>query len=381
MTIEVERDALLTALRQVADVVEARTTIPVLSNILLVAKDGELTVTGTDLDIEASSTIPAAGEIETTVDARKLVAGVGSLKPGRVSIASAADRTGAVTIKGGRSVRTLGSLSAKDFPKHRGPEAAQSFTMAAATLGRMLGACHVAQSTDETRYYLCGVYLHLVDGQMCAAATDGVRLVRAQAAAPDDAEGMAQVILPSKAVSVLRKMLGKASGEIALRVAQNAVQVTAGGMRLIFKTVDGTFPDYVRVIPVDADGAHRMIVARDALLDAVNGVTAVMDAEGERKSRRVRFDLTPEPLLQKLSARDAAGSAATDEVEATIEGGAVSIELDQRYLLSAIGTFAEGSELTMHFVGGSPTPVRLTADKDPDLVAVIQSIGVAGAGA
>ncbi|KQN93865.1 hypothetical protein ASE95_02880 [Sphingomonas sp. Leaf231] len=376
MTIEVERDALLSALRQVADVVEARTTIPVLSNILLIARDGELTVTGTDLDIEASASLPAAGDLETTVDARKLVAGIASLKPGRVVIAPTTDRSGAVTIKGGRSVRTLGSLSAIDFPKRKEPEAAQSFTMAAATLARMLTACHVAQSTDETRYYLCGVYLHLLDGKMSAAATDGVRLVRAQASAPDGTEGMPQVILPSKAVALLRKMLGKASGEIALSVAQNAVQVSAGGMRLIFKTVDGTFPDYARVIPAEADGAHRMVVARDALLDAVNGVTAVMDAEGERKSRRVRFDLTPDAEVQTLSARDTAGSAAVDEVEAAVDGGAISIELDQRYLISALGTFADGGELTMHFVGDSPTPVRLTSDKDPDLVAVIQSIGV-----
>ncbi|MBY9062320.1 DNA polymerase III subunit beta [Sphingomonas yunnanensis] len=378
MTIEIERDALLAALRQVADVVEARNTIPVLGNLLLVAGSGSLTVTGTDLDIEASATVPAAGEIETTIDARKLVAAVASLKPGRLTIGAAADRSAAVAIKSGRSTRTLGTLPGQDFPKRKPPEAACAFSMQSAVLARMLGACHVAQSTDETRYYLNGVYLHLVDGHLVATATDAIKLVSAKTAAPEGCDRMAQVIVPSKAVGLLRKLLAKAPGTIDLLVSENAVQASTGNVRLTFKTVDGTFPDYRRVIPMDTPGAHRIMLWRDALIEAVNGVTSITDAEGERKSRRVLLQLTDGAETHMLSARDTTGSSGNDEIEATVEGGDTVLELDQRFLLSAAGVFAEGAELTLHFIGESPVPVRLTSDKDPDLVAVIQSIGVPG---
>ncbi|MEH3046486.1 DNA polymerase III subunit beta [Sphingomonas adhaesiva] len=373
MTLEVERDALLGALKQVADVVPGRTTIPVLANLMLVAEAGTLTVTSTDLDIEASVTIEAAGEIATTIDKNKLVAAVNSLKPGRLTITPVDGRAAAVTIKSGRAVRTLSTLPASDFPKRKPPEVATTFVLGGPVLARLLDACHVAQSTDETRYYLMGVYLHLVDGHLRAAAADGFRLVRAEVPMPPAAEGMPQVIVPTKAVTLLRKLIGK--GEVTLSVSENAIQAVTGRVQVIAKVVDGTFPDYQRIIPDEAAGTNQLIGGRDTLLSAAMGVAAVVDAEGDRKLRSIRMDLTPGLETQKVSARDSAGSSADEEIEARAIGSTLALGMDHRLFTTTLGIFAEGAEMTMSFADPSAA-VRAVSDKDPDLIAVIMPMRV-----
>lgn len=375
MTLEVERDALLAALRQVADVVPGRTTIPVLANLMLVAEAGTLTITATDLDIEASVTVEAAGSIATTIAKDKLVAAVTGLKPGRLAIAPVDGRAGAVTIKSGRAVRTLATLPATDFPKRKPLECATSFAMPAASLGRLLDACHVAQSTDETRYYLMGVYLHLVDGQLCAAAADGFRLIRARCAQPDAADGMPQVIVPSKAVAQMRKLLAKPSGEVAVAVNEHAIQLTIGRVQIVAKAVDGTFPDYQRIIPADDAGAIRMTGGRDMLLSAAAGVASVVDAEGDRKLRSIRIDLTPDAEAQTMSARDMGGSSAVEEIDASASGTAAALGMDHKLFTTTLAIFAEGASVSMALADPNAA-ARVESDKDPDLLAVIMPMRV-----
>ena len=374
MTLEVERDALLTALRQVADVVPGRTTIPVLANLMLVAEAGTLTITATDLDIEASVSVEAAGAISTTIAKDKLVAAVSGLKPGRLAIAPVDGRGGAVTIKSGRAVRTLSTLPATDFPKRKPLECATVFSMAAASLARLLEAAHVAQSTDETRYYLMGVYLHLVEGQLCAVATDGSRMVRAQTAQPDGCDGMPQVIVPTKAVALLRKLLAKTTGDIAVEVNEHAVQLTIGRVQVIAKVVEGTFPDYRRVIPTTDSAQIRLTCDRDLLMSAAAGVASVVDAEGERKLRSLRIDVKPAPLLSQLSARDMGGSSAVEVIEATTEGDG-ALGMNHKLLTTTLAVFAEGSSVTMSLADPNAA-ARVESDKDPDLLAVIMPMRV-----
>lgn len=375
MTIELERDALVTVLRQVIDVVEARTTIPILSNVLLAASAAQLTVTGTDLDIEVSASCPCAGEMSTTVDARKLLAAVTSLSGGRVTIAPAAGRTRAVTIKAGRGVRTLSALPVDDFPLRGAPTAATTYPLKAAALLRILDTCGIAQCTDEVRYYLVGVYLHRVGQHLVGAATDGHRLVRTEVPAPPESEGSPQVIVPTKGVTILRKLLAKASSaEVSVSVSERAIEITAGTVRVCSKTVDGSFPDYSRVIP-DSDGeAMTISTSRDVLMSAVGGVAAVIDADADKKTRAVKMDFRP-GALASVNASDQNGSAASEEFEADVAPAPVIVGMNARYVTSTLAVFSEGAALMMR-VTDPKAAVRFWSDKDPDLTVIIMPMCV-----
>lgn len=373
MTLELSRDAFAGALRAVVDVVEARTTIPILANVLLQTSGGELTITGTDLDRHASMSIPAAGEIDITIDARKLLVAVTSLKGEHVTIAPADGRTG-VTLKSGRGVRTLATLSSKDFPQRSTLEGATRYTLPAASFARLLSACSVAICTDDTRYYLCGVYLHRVGEQLIAAATDGHRLVTAAMDAPDASEGVPQVIIPTKTVGLLRKLLVKGA-EVSIAATENALDIRCGSFRLVSKTVDGSFPDYKRVIPADGSAKTTVTVARDAIVDAVGGVAAVVEAQGEQKTRTVRLDFVAEAGLHSVSASDVVGTSAHDEFEGALTGLPAVVGMNSKYFTATIGILSEGATLTVACTDAT-SPVRFSSDKDPDLTVVIMPMRI-----
>ena len=367
MTVEVERDALLAALRQVAGAVEARNTIPVLGNLLMIAEGGSLTVTGTNLDQSASARVDAAGSINTTVDKEKLIAAVTSFKGGRLAIAMVEGRS-AVTIKQGRGVRTLPTLSSNDFPQLREPENAVTFEVTGSVLSRLLDATHVAQSTEETRYYLNGVYLHVVDGKLVAVATDGSRLVRAEAALPAGAEAMPNVIVPSKAVGQLRTLLAKVETSVVIVVSETMIAFRIGQTRLASKVVDGTFPGYDRVIPAKA--GTMLTLQRDQLIDAPAAVVSVVNAEGDKfKVRGIAIDLTVADGPE-VGAKDQAGNAATEPLDVTVSGDAIRFGVNQKFLAQAAGIFADGATLTMA-IENPGAPIRIDSDRDADLLAVI----------
>ncbi len=365
MTLEVDRDVLLAALRRVVDVVEARNTIPILSNLLIDAKDGEITIAGTDLDIQVSARAPATGDLTTTVGAQKLLAAVSSFAPGALTIAPVEGRS-AVTIKRGRSVRTLQTLAATDFP-HRAQIDATPFEIGAPSLSRLLDTAGIAQSSEETRYYLCGVFMHVADGKLVAAATDGFRLVRTAAVLPAGAEGMPDSIIPSKAVGIVRKLLQKQEGKVSFACSDNAVVVRVGDTEVLSKLVAHTYPDYSRVIAPPSQ--HVVTAMRDALLEPAAAVVSVVDAEGERaKYRTVILDLEGE--TPEVSAQDSTGTSAREPLDAQIEGGAIKIGVNHRYFASVLNIFAESGTLTISFADAR-APMRITGDKDPDLIAII----------
>ena len=364
----VDRDALLGALRQVADVVEARTTIPVLSNLKLIAAGDVLTVTGTDLDRWASVTVPATGAIDTTIPKDKLLAAVSSFGEGMLTLASA---PGAVTVKQGRGTRKLATLAATDFPNPVVPETATQFTLPASALLRLLDTTQVAQSTEETRYYLCGVLLHVFDGELRAAATDGFRLVRAGMAAPDGAAGMPDSIVPSKTVGLLRRLGAKTDGEVTLEIGAGFVVARVGRATLHSKLIDGTFPDYSRVIP--PPGKRRLRGMRDALTSAVDAVAAVIDAEGDRvKVRSVAIELRPDDASE-VEASDTSGTAASEPLTVNYEGEPQRVGVNSRYFQQLAGIFADDAAVTIE-IADPAAPMRWTSDKDPDLVAVLMPL-------
>ncbi|EZP57448.1 DNA polymerase III subunit beta [Sphingomonas sp. RIT328] len=368
MTVEIERDALLGALQQVNGVIEARNTMEILSNILFVAQEGLLTVTGTDIDIEANATTPVVGEIKTTLPSDKILTAVKSFKAGKLTIAEVPGRA-AVTVKQGRGVRTISTLGADAFPKREALKNAASFRLAGDALLRLFGTCRVAQSRDETRYYLNGIFLHAVEGELRAAATDGHRLMRADMALPDAAKALADVIVPTKAVTQMIQLLGSASGDVDIEVNDKAIRFQLGNATIISNLVDGTYPNYDRVIP-DV-GAHVIKMKREDFTGPVSSVSAIVNAEGDKfKVRAVALDFTTGDDAYEVSARDATGTSATEPLEASYSGSGIRFGLNSQYAREVAGVFAEGSLLTLS-LNDPASPIRVTSDKDDDLVGVL----------
>ncbi|WP_342658668.1 DNA polymerase III subunit beta [Sphingomonas sp. NY01] len=374
MTVEVERDALLGAVRAVVDVVEARTTIPVLSNFLIEVGGGKLTLTGTDLDLQVSATIEAAGTLTTTIDARKFQAAVDSLRAGRVTIAPMEGRA-AVTMKAGRGQRILPTISAADFPKRGAMESGSTFRLPAAQMMRMLDCTSVAMSSEETRYYLCGIYLHVANDRLCAAATDGHRLVRVQADQPEGADRLTDgAIVPRKAVGHLRKLLAKREGWIDIEHTGAAMAVSIGGIRVLMKLVDGTFPDYGRIIP---DHVGRGFTGRSgAISETVGAVTAVTSPEGEKmKVRAVTLETVQAPGECQARAKDQVGTSAEEVLDVEPIGGPITFGVNRDYLKSLVTLFDESGALTID-IRDPASPIKISGEKDPDLLAVVMPMRI-----
>lgn len=373
MKVEVERDALMSAVRAVIDVVEARTTIPVLSNMLVEAEGGSLTLTGTDLDLQVSATVPAAGEMKTTVDARKLQAAVDSLSKGKVTIAPI-DGRAAVTLKAGRGQRILPTLAATDFPK-RGPITdARSFAIPGGDLSRILDTASVAMSTEETRYYLNGIYIHPWEGRLRGAATDGHRLVRVEVALPAGSDTMEGVILPRKAVGHLRKLLAKHDGTVDVEATTAAMSFQIGGVRVLTKLIEGTFPDYNRIIP---EHAGRGFTCRPAVVaETVSAVTAVTAPEGEKmKVRSVVLAIASAPHESEARAKDQTGTSANEALDVEPVGAPIQFGVNRDYLRSLVALFRENGAMTLD-IRDPAAPMKLTGEHDPDLVAIVMPMRV-----
>ena len=255
MKVGVERTALLKAMGHAQSVVERRTTIPILANVLLEASDGKLTFRATDLDIEivdtAEAQVDQAGAC--TVSAHMLHDIVRKLPEG-AQIALALDpEASRLAVRAGRSSFQLPTLPVQDFPQMASETYEANFAVPAPTLRRLFDKAKFAISNEETRYYLNGVYLHAAerDGApvLRCVATDGHRLARVDAALPDAASGLPGVIVPRKTVGELRRLLDDDGTEIAVSVSETKIRFAAPGMTLTSKVIDGSFPDYARVIP------------------------------------------------------------------------------------------------------------------------------------
>ena len=254
MKATIERAALLKSLGHVQSVVERRNTIPILSNVLLEAKeDGALRLMATDLDLqiveEANAAVDQPGTI--TVSAHTLFEIVRKLPEGSQVSLSAAE--GRLHIVAGRYKSNLPTLPRDDFPIIAEGELPTSFELPASKLRAIIDKTRFAISTEETRYYLNGIFIHVADDVMKAAATDGHRLARVTLARPEGAQGMPDIIIPRKCVAELRKLLDEVEGSVEVSLSSTKIRFTLGHAVLTSKLIDGTFPDYNRVIPTAND--------------------------------------------------------------------------------------------------------------------------------
>ena len=354
MRVTLERSNLLKSLAHIQRVVERRNTIPILSNVLLRAEDGQLTLKATDLDLEVTESVSA--EIEqsgaTTVPAHMLYDIVRKLPEGsEVLIAVAND---VVRLVAGRSQFSLQMLPESDFPDLTAGEFSHTFRMPCSEFKSLIDRTQFAISTEETRYYLNGIYFHTVEEGgstlLRAVATDGHRLAQAQTEAPDGAQGMPGIIVPRKAVGEVQKLLETPDSTVTVELSDSKIRFTVDAVVLTSKLIDGTFPDYNRVIPAGND--KQLTLDRETFARAVDRVSTIASDRG----RAVKLSLTDGQLV--LSVNNPDSGSAEEELPVGYSSDALDIGFNSRYLLDITNQLG-GEETTFMLADpGSPTLIR-----------------------
>ncbi|MEM9262195.1 MAG: DNA polymerase III subunit beta [Pseudomonadota bacterium] len=372
MKATIEKSAFVKALGHVQSVVERRNTIPILSNVLLHAEGSALTLTATDLDIEASEAAPA--DIERggaiTASALTLFEIVKKLPDGaqvRIELANEGNR---LVVAAGRSEFELAVLPDDDFPTLSTEDLNVRFQIARDDLKNLFGKSKFAMSQEETRYYLNGVYLHPVQtdngGVYRAAATDGHRLARVDAALPDGAAGAPGVIVPRKAVLELGRLLDDAEDMVDIAVSETKIRFGLGAGHLTSKLVDGTFPEYERVIP--KENPHRLDVDSGEFSKAVDRVSTV----SADRTRSVKLALDRDRL--RLTVNNPEAGSALEELPVDFQGDPIEIGFNARYLLDVAGQI-EGENLSMQLADPS-SPTVMSDEADPSALYVLMPLRV-----
>ncbi len=361
MRLEIERGELLKALSHVTSVVERRTTIPILSNVMLKASGPALQFKATDLEREVSESVEAkvtqGGAL--TVPAHMLHDIVRKLPEGaEIEMKRDGDKE-RLTLTSGQSRFSLQTLSAEDFPDLAVGEIGHEFVIEAADLKRLIEKTRFAISTEETRYYLNGIYFHTAETDktktLRAVATDGHRLAQMELPCPQGADGMPGVIIPRKTVHELARLLEDSSAKVKIGVSQTKVRFEIGNVVLTSKLIDGTFPDYGRVIPHNND--KELKVANAAFMSAVDRVSTIASERG----RAVKLNLDKNKLV--LSVNNPEGGSATEEIGVSYGASPLEIGFNARYLLDIVGQL-EGEEARFLLADpGSPTMVKDTGSE------------------
>src|SRR5437868_13041176 len=355
MKATIERATLLKSLGHVQSVVERRNTIPILSNVLMEARDdGSLRLMATDLDLQVDETVPAnvsqAGAI--TVSAHTFFDIVRKLPEGSQVELSAAE--GKMQVVAGRARFNLSTLPRDDFPVIAEGDLPTRFELPAATLRQVIEKTRFAISSEETRYYLMGIFLHVIDDQLRAAATDGHRLARVTIARPDGAEGMPDVIVPRKAVTELYCLLEELEGTVEISLSPTKIRFGLGSAILTSKLIDGTFPDYNRVIPTAND---KLLTLDPKSFSA--GVDRVSTIASE-KTRAVKMSVDRDRVT--LSVTSPENGVATEEIAADYGAGGLEIGFNARYLIDILSEFG-GDTVEVHLADAAAPPLLRENDK------------------
>ncbi len=356
MKISVERGTLLKAVAQAQSVVERRNTIPILANVLIEAEEAEVSFRATDLDIEVVDRAPAMVERAgaTTVSATTLHEIVRKLPDGAQVVLTADAAAGRLTVEAGRSNFSLATLPKEDFPVMASSEYSSNFSASAPTLRRLFDKSKFAISTEETRYYLNGVYMHVADAEdgraLRCVATDGHRLARIDAELPDGADEMPGIIVPRKTVGELRKLLEDDEAQIAVSVSETKVRFATKDITLTSKVIDGTFPDYTRVIP--QGNTRQLEVDASDFAQAVDRVATV----SSERSRAVKLQLDEDRLILSVNAPDS--GAAEEELAVAYGDERLEIGFNAKYLLEIASQVDRENAVFLFNSSGDPTLMR-----------------------
>ena len=356
MKVSIERSALLKAMSQAQSVVERRNTIPILANVLIEAEGGEISFRATDLDIEVVYKV--VGMVEragaTTVGAHTLHEIVRKLPDGAMVELTDDVTSNRLDVVAGRSSFSLATLPREDFPIMANSEYACNFSAKSEILRRLFDKSKFAISTEETRYYLNGVYMHSSDGTngkvLRCVATDGHRLARIDTELPDGAETLPGVIVPRKTVGELRKLLDVDEIKIAVSVSETKIKFATPEMILTSKVIDGSFPDYTRVIP--QGNTRRLEVDAAEFAQAVDRVSTV----SSERSRAVKLTLEDDRLILSVNAPDS--GAAEEELVVAYADERLEIGFNAKYLLEIAGQVDRENAVFMFNSSGDPTLMR-----------------------
>lgn len=356
MKASIERSALLKAMSRAQSVVERRNTIPILANVLIEAEGETVNFRATDLDIEVIDKSPAMVEQAgaTTVPAHMLHEIVRKLPDGAMVSLLDDGASGRMEISAGRSHFSLATLPREDFPVMASAEYDCNFAAKAPVLRRLFDKAKFAISTEETRYYLNGVYMHAAQGAdglvLRCVATDGHRLARIDADLPIGAEELPGVIVPRKTVAELGKLLSDDEASIAVSVSETKIRFATPEITLTSKVIDGTFPDYTRVIPTG--NTKRMEVDAAEFAQAVDRVSTV----SSERSRAVKLSLDEDRLVLSVNAPDS--GAAEEELAVAYGDEHLEIGFNAKYLLEIANQVDRENAVFMFNSSGDPTLMR-----------------------
>ena len=362
MKATIERATLLKSLSHVQSVVERRNTIPILSNVLIEAtQGGGLKLMATDLDLQIVETIEAQVDQPgaTTLSAHTLFDIARKLPEGSQVELSAAE--GKIQVNAGRARFNLSTLPRDDFPVIAEGDLPTKFELPAETLKQIIDKTRFAISTEETRYYLNGIFLHVSDEAqpvLKAAATDGHRLARVTVPRPDGAQGMPDVIVPRKCIAELRKLLDEIDGTVEVSLSATKIRFVIGLAVLTSKLIDGTFPDYSRVIPTAND--KLLTIDPKSFMEGVDRVATI----ASEKTRAVKMALDRDKIT--LSVTSPENGTAAEEVSGDYSSPGFEIGFNARYLLDILGQI-DGDTVEVHLAdAAAPTLIREN-DKAPAL--------------
>ncbi len=333
MRFSLQREVLLKPLAQVVNVVERRHTLPVLANLLVRVNDGQLALTGTDLEVEmvARTAVEDAQDGEITIPARKLFDIVRALPDGsRVTISHSGDK---VTVQAGRSRFSLATLPANDFPSLDEVDATEQVSVPEAALKELLERTAFAMAQQDVRYYLNGLLFDLRDDTLRCVATDGHRLALCETSLGQEHGGKRQIIVPRKGVQELQRLLEGGDRQIELELGKGHIRVKRDDVTFTSKLIDGKFPDYEAVIPIGAD--REVKIDREALRASLQRASILSN----EKYRGVRVEVSPN--LLKISAHNPEQEEAQEEVEAETIVDSLAIGFNVTYLLEALGALRD----------------------------------------
>ncbi|PSM16838.1 DNA polymerase III subunit beta [Nitratireductor sp. StC3] len=361
MRVTLERSNLLKSLNHVHRVVERRNTIPILSNVLLRAEGAVLEMKATDLDIEVTEATAAQVEQAgaTTVPAHLLYDIVRKLPDGAEVMLKTDEDGRSMSVIAGRSNFRLQCLPQSDFPELTAGSFSHIFRIESEALKGLVDRTQFAISTEETRYYLNGIFLHTLESAgalvLRAVATDGHRLARADMEAPAGSEGMPGIIIPRKTVNELQKLVDAPGVKVAVELSETKIRFTIGSVILTSKLIDGTFPDYQRVIPTGND--KKLVIDRQSFADAVDRVSTISSERG----RAVKLAISDGQVTLTVNNPDS--GSAVEEIAADYDADPIEIGFNARYLLDVAGQLSGSEAKFLLADAGSPTLIHDMADE------------------
>ena len=375
MEFKINSSDLLKALSHIHGIVEVRHTLPILSNIILKAKDNELTLSSTNLDIYCADKIKAevsiAGEI--SVSAVTFFEIVKRLPSGSEVVMTMEEGENEIILKCGRSKFNLSTLKTDDFPIISDNDLSTNFVLSADELIRIIDKTKFAVSNEETRYYLNGIFLHKADRNsiqfLRAVATDGHRLAQYDIPLPQGAEEITGIIIPKKTIFELRKVLDDANGDVSISLNENKIKFTFNDLKIISKVIDGTFPDYTKVIPQNNNKNFK--TNNNELKYAIDRVSAVA-ANEESKSKAIKLSLEDNKL--NLSVESQSKGSANEIIDISYDGDKVDIGFNSKYIID-ICNEVDGEEVDISLLD-SVSPAIILDKTDENLFFVLMPMRI-----